>query len=209
MSRDGSCSALPASKAVPTTRRPTMSGAGLGAENPAEFGGKAYSLLSVDGVLYTWRCGDADGKSSLDFQELYRSTNHSATWRTTRVRFTQSSFEGDDLRLLLPGVFATWPRLPRRQGRLRLRLRPGDPADRKPLPAATRRDHADARAQGQGQCPLGLRVLRRLGRRRRAKLDLRSRRPQPRLLRSGKRHHPAYRRRLQSRPQSLHPDHRA
>ena len=60
------------------------------AENPAEFGGKAYSLLSVDGVLYTWRCGDTDGATSLDFQELYRSTNHSATWRSTGVKFTQS-----------------------------------------------------------------------------------------------------------------------
>lgn len=69
---------------------------GADAENPAEFGGKAYSLLSVDGQLYTWRCGDADGVSSLDFQELYRSRNYSATWRSTGVKFTQSSFEGDD-----------------------------------------------------------------------------------------------------------------
>ena len=69
---------------------------GANAENPAEFGGKAYSLLSVDGTLYTWRCGDADGETSLDFQELYRSTNHSATWRSTGVKFTQSSFEGGD-----------------------------------------------------------------------------------------------------------------
>lgn len=69
---------------------------GADAENPAEFGGKAYSLLSVDGTLYTWRCGDADGESSLDFQELYRSTNHSATWRSTGVKFKQDSFDGDD-----------------------------------------------------------------------------------------------------------------
>jgi len=69
---------------------------GANAENPAEFGGKAYSLLSIDGVMYTWRCGDADGDSSLAFQELYRSTNHSATWRTTSVKFTQSSFADGD-----------------------------------------------------------------------------------------------------------------
>ena len=75
---------------------------GANAENPAEFGGKAYSLLSIDGTLYTWRCGDADGATSLDFQELYRSTNYSATWRSTGVKFTQDSFEGDDAGFYCP-----------------------------------------------------------------------------------------------------------
>ena len=75
---------------------------GAKAENPAEFGGKAYSLLSVDGTLYTWRCGDADGDSSLTFQELYRSSNHSATWRSTGVKFQQTSFAGDDLGFYCP-----------------------------------------------------------------------------------------------------------
>ncbi|MEM8948911.1 MAG: DUF4185 domain-containing protein [Pseudomonadota bacterium] len=75
---------------------------GVNAENPAEFGGKAYSLLSVDGTLYTWRCGDADGESSLDFQELYRSTNYSATWRSTGVKFEQASFAGDDFGFYCP-----------------------------------------------------------------------------------------------------------
>lgn len=66
------------------------------AENPAEFGGKAYSLVSVDGAFYTWRCGDSDGDTSLDFQELYRSTNRGATWRSTGVKFVQNAFaEGD------------------------------------------------------------------------------------------------------------------
>ncbi|MDH3663862.1 MAG: DUF4185 domain-containing protein, partial [Alphaproteobacteria bacterium] len=62
------------------------------AENPAEFGGKAYSLLSVDGLFYMWRCGDSDGDSSLDFQELFHSANRSATWRSTGVKFDQQSF---------------------------------------------------------------------------------------------------------------------
>ena len=75
---------------------------GADAENPAEFGGKAYSLLSIDGTLYTWRCGDTDGASSLDFQELYRSVDHSATWRSTGVKFTQASFEGDDFGFYCP-----------------------------------------------------------------------------------------------------------
>lgn len=69
---------------------------GAKAENPAEFGGKAYSLLSVDGILHTWRCGDADGESSLAFQELYSSVDHSATWLSTGVKFEQASFPGDD-----------------------------------------------------------------------------------------------------------------
>ncbi len=72
------------------------------AENPAEFGGKTYSLLSVDGVFYMWRCGDADGETALDFQELYRSTNRSATWRSTGVKFTQESFPDDDYGFYCP-----------------------------------------------------------------------------------------------------------
>ena len=75
---------------------------GLNAENPAEFGGKSYSLLSVDGTLYMWRCGDADGATALDFQELYRSANHSATWRSTGVKFTQESFGDQDFGFYCP-----------------------------------------------------------------------------------------------------------
>jgi hypothetical protein len=66
------------------------------AENPSDFGGKAYSILSVDGLFYMWRCGDSDGSSSLEFQELYHSANRGATWRATGVKFVPGSFaEGD------------------------------------------------------------------------------------------------------------------
>lgn len=69
---------------------------GVRAENPAEFGGKVYSLLSVDGVFYAWRCGDSDGDTALTTQELFRSTNRSATWRRTGVRFEQNMLADGD-----------------------------------------------------------------------------------------------------------------
>ena len=126
------------------------------AENPAEFGGKAYSLLSVDGTLYTWRCGDADGEASLAFQELYRSTNKSATWRSTGVKFTQDSFAGDDLGFYCPVFLQFGQDYAGCARRLCLCLRARDPAGRKPLPAGARRGRADARAQDADQRALRL-----------------------------------------------------
>ncbi|MGI9488156.1 MAG: hypothetical protein ACR2RF_20205 [Geminicoccaceae bacterium] len=72
------------------------------AENPAEFGGKAYSLLSVDGFFYMWRCGESDGVTSLESQELFHSTNRSATWRSTGVKFTPGSIADGDLGFYCP-----------------------------------------------------------------------------------------------------------
>jgi hypothetical protein len=64
---------------------------GKAPENDAQFGGKSYGIISVDGKLYMWRCGDTDGLSALDFQELHVSTDHSATWSSTGVKFTRAS----------------------------------------------------------------------------------------------------------------------
>jgi len=69
---------------------------GKDAENEAQFGGKTYSLLSVDGTLYMWRCGDTDGLTAYDFQQLYRSDDLSRTWTFTGVELTRDSFPDGD-----------------------------------------------------------------------------------------------------------------
>ncbi len=69
---------------------------GANAENPVEFAGRAYSLLSMDGELFTWSCAAGDQPSATDVVELYRSRNHGATWRNTGVKFARASFHEDD-----------------------------------------------------------------------------------------------------------------
>ena len=65
---------------------------GKDSENPAQFTGKSYGILSVDGILYMWRCGgDSDG-SAFSLQDLYQSKNYAATWESAGVLFTQDSF---------------------------------------------------------------------------------------------------------------------
>lgn len=75
---------------------------GIDAENPAQFTGKSYGIISIDGVLYTWRCGHASEETAYEFQELYRSTNRAATWEFTGVRFDQDSFPGADRGFFCP-----------------------------------------------------------------------------------------------------------
>ncbi len=65
-------------------------------ENPATFTGKSYGILSINEELYMWRCGTGSNSTAYDFQELYKSTDHSATWEFTGVKFTPSSFPGSD-----------------------------------------------------------------------------------------------------------------
>ncbi len=67
-------------------------------ENPAEFVGKSYGLISIDGVLYAWVSGVVEdgstgsGSKAYLNQRLYESTDHAAHWRFTGVEFTQSDF---------------------------------------------------------------------------------------------------------------------
>ena len=66
---------------------------GKGAPKPAPFTGKSYGIVCVDGVLYTWRSGDASGETAYRFQELWRSDDHGATWSATPVRFEPRRFD--------------------------------------------------------------------------------------------------------------------
>ncbi len=73
---------------------------GRDAENAAQFEGKSYGILSVNGVLYMWRTGDGSDDSAFLTQELFRSTDHAAMWVSTGVRFQPADFPGS------PGFFA-------------------------------------------------------------------------------------------------------
>ena len=69
---------------------------GFNRENPSQFPGKSRGIISIAGTLYMWRCGDASTTTAYDFQELYSSTDHGATWVFTGVRFDPASFPGAD-----------------------------------------------------------------------------------------------------------------
>jgi len=57
---------------------------GKNAENPAQFGGKSYGIISLDGVLYAWIVPDEpEGETARDHYHhvtLARSADHAATW---------------------------------------------------------------------------------------------------------------------------------
>lgn len=71
---------------------------GKSPENPAQFVGKSYGIISVRGVLYSWVSGvvqdgsTGSGMNAYLNQRLYVSYDHAAHWNFTGVEFTQSSF---------------------------------------------------------------------------------------------------------------------
>jgi|GEM_PF-3557977 len=67
---------------------------GYNAANPAEFEGKSYGIICIDGILWMWRTGNGSDETAFDLQELYKSTNHGATWQYANVRFNNSDFNG-------------------------------------------------------------------------------------------------------------------
>lgn len=69
---------------------------GKNAENPAQFKGKSYGIVSIDGVLYMWRTGDGSDGSAFNVQNLYQSTDHSSTWVATGVSYRKSDFSGSN-----------------------------------------------------------------------------------------------------------------
>jgi fibronectin type 3 domain-containing protein len=68
---------------------------GSESENPAQFDGKSYGILSVDGVLYMWVSPGSDATNYTEAR-IARSTDHAATWTQASWRFT------DDDGLVLP-----------------------------------------------------------------------------------------------------------
>jgi len=62
---------------------------GKGAENPAQFEGKSYGIISVDGILYMWV---SPGSETGNYEEarLASSTDHGATWSRLSWAFTKA-----------------------------------------------------------------------------------------------------------------------
>jgi hypothetical protein len=52
---------------------------GKNPENPAQFDGKCYGIISIGGVLYMWR-GPGSDTTSYNEARLYRSTDRAAHW---------------------------------------------------------------------------------------------------------------------------------
>ncbi len=69
---------------------------GRNAENPAQFEGKSYGIVSIDSTLYMWRCGGRSDETAYDFQQLYLSTDHSATWEPVGIELTKDSFPASE-----------------------------------------------------------------------------------------------------------------
>ena len=61
-------------------------------ENEATFGGKSYGIISIQGTLWMWRSGETSDAAIYDFQELYFSNDHGATWNLTNVQYDQDDF---------------------------------------------------------------------------------------------------------------------
>lgn len=61
---------------------------GRDAENPAQFGGKSYGIISVDGVLHMWV---SPGSNEQGYEEarLYSSTDHGIDWLPASWAFSR------------------------------------------------------------------------------------------------------------------------
>lgn len=71
---------------------------GKNAQNPAQFDGKSYGIISVNGTLYMW-WGPGSGVTSYNETRLLRSTNKGATWTKSAWDFTDV-----DNRLIMPTI---------------------------------------------------------------------------------------------------------
>ncbi|HEX7077595.1 MAG TPA: DUF4185 domain-containing protein [Candidatus Eisenbacteria bacterium] len=60
------------------------------ADYPAQFTGKTRTVISIGGTLYFWGSPGSD-VNGLDYQRLYKSTNHGATFTDTGVSWTYST----------------------------------------------------------------------------------------------------------------------
>ena len=63
---------------------------GKSPENPAQFKGKSYGIISVGGVLYMWVALVYEEGNWLHNTRLAWSTDHGATWQKASWAFTFS-----------------------------------------------------------------------------------------------------------------------
>lgn len=70
---------------------------GKNGANPAQFSGKSYGIVSVDGVLYMW-VGPGSNTVSYDEARIARSTDRGATWLKASWAFLKST------KLIMPTI---------------------------------------------------------------------------------------------------------
>ncbi len=63
---------------------------GKNPENPADFGGKSWGIVCVDGVLYMWISPGSPLKVMQAEARLYQSTDHAATWQPADWSFVRA-----------------------------------------------------------------------------------------------------------------------
>jgi hypothetical protein len=59
----------------------------------AQFAGKSYGILDLEGVLWLWRTGNASNDSAFLLQELFYSKDKGANWLAAGVKFTPQDFQ--------------------------------------------------------------------------------------------------------------------
>jgi hypothetical protein len=62
---------------------------GKNPENPAQFGGKSYGIISVDGVLYMWVSPGSNARNYTEARLVW-SVDHGATWTRANWAFTKA-----------------------------------------------------------------------------------------------------------------------
>ena len=71
---------------------------GINPENPDQFDGKSYGIISIEGVLYAW-WGPGSNTTSYDETRLLISTDKAATWTESAWDFTDVDDE-----LIMPTI---------------------------------------------------------------------------------------------------------
>lgn len=71
---------------------------GLNPENPSQFGGKSYGIISINGVLYAW-WGPGNNATSYNETRLLKSTDKGAIWEQSAWDFISL-----DDRLIMPTI---------------------------------------------------------------------------------------------------------
>ncbi|MCF7886667.1 MAG: DUF4185 domain-containing protein [Candidatus Marinimicrobia bacterium] len=71
---------------------------GKNTDNPAQFGGKSYGIISVDGILYMW-WGPGSNTYVYNQTRLLKSIDHGATWTKSNWDFTDI-----DSSLIMPTI---------------------------------------------------------------------------------------------------------
>lgn len=69
---------------------------GANTSNGGDFNGKSLGIISIDGVIYTWRNGSGSTSGAFEQSKLYKSTDHLKNLNDTGVMFHNSEFSNNE-----------------------------------------------------------------------------------------------------------------